>query len=108
VEICYRSITHQDSTIIAYKDKIISLKAKISSLKKHLRQVEQDVKLKNKASSIQNTCIIELEDKVSQLKARIRELVSKKIIAVFIIMYNLSHTSITIKLCNFFFFVSFC
>src|SRR5277367_6591997 len=82
VETCYRSLTHQDSTIIAHEEEIISLKAKISSLKKCLRQVEKDVKLKDEASTVQDSRIIELEDKVSQLKARIRELVSKKILAI--------------------------
>src|SRR5277367_6954663 len=47
VEACHRSLSHQDSTIIAHEDKIISLKAEISSLKKHLRQIQQDVKLKD-------------------------------------------------------------
>src|SRR5271170_2135673 len=82
VETCYRSLTYQDSTIIAHEDEIISLKAEISSLKKRLRQIQQDVKLKDEASTVQDSRIIELEDKVSQLKARIRELVSKKILAI--------------------------
>src|SRR5271170_6341226 len=82
VETCYRALTHQDSTIIAHEDEIISLKAEISSLKKRLRQIQQDVKLKDAASTIQDSQIIKLEDKVSQLKARIRELVSKKILAI--------------------------
>ena len=55
VETCYRSLTHQDSTIIAHEEEIISLKAEISSLKKRLRQVEKDVKLKDEASTIQDS-----------------------------------------------------
>src|SRR5271170_3620752 len=82
VEACHRTLSHQDSTIIAHEEEIISLKAEISSLKKHLRQVEKDVKLKDEASTVQDSQIIKLEDKVSQLKARIRELVSKKILAI--------------------------
>src|SRR5277367_1149563 len=82
VEACHRTLSQQDSTIIAHEDEIISLKAEISSLKKHLRQIQQDVKLKDEASTVQDSRIIELEDKVSQLKARIRELVSKKILAI--------------------------
>ena len=82
VETYYRSLTHQDSTIIAHEDEIISLKAEISSLKKCLQQVEKDVKLKDEVSTVQNSRIIVLEDKVSQLKARIRELVSKKILTI--------------------------
>ena len=82
VEACHKSLSHQDSTIIAHEDEIISLKAEISSLKKRLWQVEQDVKLKDKVSSIQDSWIIELEDKVDQLKTRIRELISKKILAI--------------------------
>src|SRR5271170_5414445 len=82
VEACHRILSQQDSTIIAHEDEIISLKAEISSLKKHLRQIQQDVKLKDEASTVQDSRIIELEDKVSQLKARIRELVSKKILTI--------------------------
>src|SRR5271170_961754 len=82
VETCYRSLTYQDSTIIAHEDEIISLKAEISSLKKCLRQVEQDVKHKGNTSVTQDIYIIRLEDKVDQLKSRIRELVSKKILAI--------------------------
>ena len=82
VETCYRSLTHQDSTIIAHEDEIISLKAEISSLKKHLRQVEQDVKYKSNTSIAQDIYITRLEDKVDQLKTRIRELVSKKILTI--------------------------
>ena len=55
VEVCHRSLSHQDSTIIAHEEEIISLKAEISSLKKRLQQVEQDVKLKDEASFIQDT-----------------------------------------------------
>ena len=79
VEAYHRSLTHQDSTIIAHEEEIISLKAEIISLKKCLRQIQQDVKLKDEASSVQDSRIIELEDKVDQLKARISKLVSKKI-----------------------------
>src|SRR5271154_3299528 len=82
VEACYRSLSHQDSTIIVHEDEIISLKAEISSLNKHLRQIQQDAKLKDEASTVQDSRIIELEDKVGQLKSRIRELVSKKILAI--------------------------
>src|SRR5271170_146853 len=50
VEVCYRTLSQQDSTIIAHEEEIISLKAEISSLKKRLRQVEQDVKHKSNTS----------------------------------------------------------
>ena len=82
VEACHRSLTHQDFTIIAHKDKIASLKFEITNLKKRLWQIQQDVKLKDEASTVQDSRIIELEDKVDQLKSRIRELVSKKILAI--------------------------
>ena len=65
VEACHRTLSQQDSTIIAHENKIIFLKAEISSLKKHLWQIQQDVKLKDEASTIQVSRIIELEDKVA-------------------------------------------
>src|SRR5277367_3870896 len=82
VEACHRILSQQDSTIIAYEEEIISLKAEISSLKKHIRQVEQDVKHKGNTSVAQDIHITRLEDKVDQLKSRIRELVSKKIFTI--------------------------
>src|SRR5271155_1997301 len=82
VEACHRTLSQQDCTIIAHEDEIISLQVEISSLKKHLRQVEQDVKHKSNTSVLQNIHITRLEDKVDQLKSRIRELVSKKILTI--------------------------
>ena len=64
VEVCYRTIMHQDSTIIAHEEEIESLKAEILSLKKCFRQIQQDVKLKDEASTVQDSHIIELENKV--------------------------------------------
>src|SRR5277367_2310015 len=72
VEACHRILSQQDSTIIVYEDETISLNAEISSLKKCFRQIQRDMKLKDEASTIQNSRIIELEDKVNQLKARIK------------------------------------
>src|SRR5271170_739622 len=82
VEACYRTLSQQDSTIIAHEEEIISLKAEILSLKKRLQQVKQDVKHKSTTSVAQDIHITRLEDKVDQLKSRIRELVSKKILAI--------------------------
>ena len=46
VEVCHRSLTYQDSTIIAHKDEIASLKSEITNLKKRLQQIQQDAKFK--------------------------------------------------------------
>ena len=55
VEACHRSLTYQDSTIIAYEEEIIFLKIEISSLKKRLYLIQQDVKYKDEVSSIQDS-----------------------------------------------------
>ena len=76
---CYRTILLQDNTIIAHKKEIEKLKSEISNLRKQLRVLQQDKKFKDEVGSIQNSRIIELENKVGSLKARIRILIDKKI-----------------------------
>ena len=39
VKACHRSLTHQDSTIIAHEDEIAFLKSEIINLKKRLQQI---------------------------------------------------------------------
>src|ERR1044071_598724 len=79
LEQCYRTISIQDNTIIAHEKEIEKLKSEISDLRKQLRVLQQDKKFKDEVGSIQNGRIIELENKVGSLKARIRILIDKKI-----------------------------
>ncbi|GBC43410.2 hypothetical protein GLOIN_2v1773489 [Rhizophagus irregularis DAOM 181602=DAOM 197198] len=79
LEQCYRTISIQDNTIIAHEKEIEKLKSEISDLRKQLRVLQQDKKFKDEVRSIQDGRIIELENKVGSLKARIWILIDKKI-----------------------------
>src|ERR1044072_720246 len=79
LEQCYRTISLQDNTIIVHEKVIEKFKSEISDLQKQLRILQQDKKFKDKVGSIQDGRIIELENKVERLKARIRILIDKKI-----------------------------
>jgi chromosome segregation ATPase len=79
VEQCYRTISLQDNTIITHEKEVEKLKSEISDLRKQLRVLQQDKKFKDEVGSIQDGRIIELENKVGSLKARIRVLIDKKI-----------------------------
>src|ERR1043165_8701134 len=71
LEQCYQTISLQDNTIIAHEKEIEKLKSEISNLQKQFRNLQQDKKFKNKAEFVQDGQIIELENKVERLKARI-------------------------------------
>ena len=79
LEQCYRTISLQDNTIIVHEKVIEKFKSEISDLRKQLRILQQDKKFKDEVGSIQDGRIIELENKVEQLKARIWILTNKKI-----------------------------
>src|SRR5688572_24616076 len=79
LENCYRTLSHQDSTILAHEDEITSLKSEIKSLKQHLHKALQDLRYKDDVSTAQDIHILRLEDKVDQLKKRIREITDKKL-----------------------------
>src|SRR6185437_9097396 len=79
LEQCYQTISIQDNTIIAHEKEIEKLKSEISDLRKQLRVLQQDKKFKDEVGSIQDGRIIELENKVGSLKARIRILIDEKI-----------------------------
>ena len=68
LEICYKTISRQDSTILAHKDEIASLKSEIKSLKQRLHKALQDLRHKGDASTAQDIHILRFEDKVDQLK----------------------------------------
>ena len=61
---CYKTISQQDSTILAYEDEIESFKSEIKSLKQHLHKALQDLRYKDNASISQDIHILRLEDKV--------------------------------------------
>ena len=75
----YKTISQQDSTILAHEDEIESLKSEIKSLKQHLHKALQDLKHKGDASTAQDIHILRLEDKVDQLKKRIKKITDKKL-----------------------------
>src|SRR5215216_5990623 len=79
LETCYRTLSHQDSTILAHEDKIESLKSEIKSLKQRLHKALQDLRYKADVSTAQDIHILRLEDKVDQLKKRIKEITDKKL-----------------------------
>ena len=79
LENCYKTLSHQDSTIIAHEDEIASLKSKIKSLKQRFHKTLQDLRHKGNASTAQDIHILRLEDMVEQLKKRIREITDKKL-----------------------------
>ncbi|CAB5296131.1 unnamed protein product [Rhizophagus irregularis] len=79
LEQCYRTISLQDNTIITHEKEIEKFKSEISNLRKQLKVLQQDKKFKDEVGSIQDGRIIELENKVGSLKARIRILIDKKI-----------------------------
>lgn len=79
LERCYRTISHQDSTILAHEEEIASLKSDIKSLKQRLYKALQDLRHKGNASTAQDIHILRLEDNVEQLKKRIREITNKKL-----------------------------
>src|ERR1043166_6510343 len=79
LEQCYQTISLQDNTMIVHEKVIEKFKSEISDLRKQLRILQQNKKFKDEVGSIQDGRIIELENKVERLKARIRILINKKI-----------------------------
>src|ERR1044072_4711442 len=79
LEQCYRTISLQDNTIIVHEKVIEKFKLEISDLRKQLRILQQYKKFKDEVGFIQDGRIVELENKVEQLKARIWILTNKKI-----------------------------
>ena len=77
VEACYKTISQQDSTILEHKEEIASLKSEISSLKRRLHTVLQDVQQKEEHLISRDFQLQELEDKIAQLRNRIKELTEK-------------------------------
>ena len=64
LESCYRTLSHQDSAIIAHEGEIESLKTEIKYLKQRLYKALQDLRHKGDASTAQDIYILRLEDMV--------------------------------------------
>src|SRR5215216_3419598 len=79
LDACYKTISQQDSTILIHEDEIAFLKSEIKSLKQRLHKALQDLRHKGDASAAQDIHILRLEDKVDQLKKRIKEITDKKL-----------------------------
>ncbi|RIA80162.1 hypothetical protein C1645_839203 [Glomus cerebriforme] len=75
----YSELLDTNQKLRAHEKEIEKLKSEISDLRKQLRVLQQDKKFKDDVRSIQDGQIIELENKVERLKARIRILIDKKI-----------------------------
>src|SRR5688572_31664369 len=82
------------STLFPYTT-LFRSKSEISDLRKQLRVLQQDKKFKDEVGSIQDGRIIELENKVGKLKARIRILIDKKISDRKSTRLNSSHSQIS-------------
>jgi len=74
VEACYRTISQQDSTILEHEKEIASLKSEISSLKRRLYIALQDASKKEEHLISRDSQLQELEEKIIQLRNRIKEL----------------------------------
>src|ERR1043166_3043665 len=77
VEACYRTISQQDSTILEHEKEIATLKSEISSLKRRLHIALQDVQKKEEHLLSRDSQLQELEDKIIQLRNRIKALTDK-------------------------------
>jgi len=77
LESCYNTISHYDSLIIAHEEEIASLKSEISYLKRQLYTALQDTRQKEEHLISRDSQLQELEDKIVQLRNRIKELTEK-------------------------------
>ncbi|RHZ48157.1 hypothetical protein Glove_557g11 [Diversispora epigaea] len=78
LEQCNKTISFQDSTIIAQKSEIQELKSQVLNLKKLLRIALEDVKKKESYILYLEQELINLEDEINRLKTRIHEICSHR------------------------------
>ncbi|RHZ66436.1 hypothetical protein Glove_307g60 [Diversispora epigaea] len=78
LEQCNKTISFQDSTIIAQESKIQELKSRVLNLKKRLRIALEDVKKKESYILYLEQELINLEDEINRLKTRIHEICSHR------------------------------
>ncbi|RHZ64249.1 hypothetical protein Glove_326g2 [Diversispora epigaea] len=74
LEQCNKTISFQDSTIIAQESEIQELKSRVLNLKKRLRIALEDVKKKESYILYLEQELINLEDEINRLKTRIQEI----------------------------------
>ena len=77
LESCYNTISHYDSLIIAHEGDITCHKSEISYLKRQLYTALQDTRQKEEHLISRDSQLQELEDKIVQLRNRIKELTEK-------------------------------
>ncbi len=78
LEQCSRSISFQDTTIIAHEKEIQELKSQVSDLQKRLRSALKDVDKKESYVLDLEQRLSTLEEEVLVLKKKIREITSRK------------------------------
>ncbi|RHZ63692.1 hypothetical protein Glove_328g70 [Diversispora epigaea] len=78
LEQCNKTISFQDSTIIAQESEIQELKSRVLNLKKRLRIALEDVKKKESYILYLEQELINLEDEINRLKTRIQEICSHR------------------------------
>ena len=78
LEQCNRSISFQDTTIIAHEKEIQELKSQVSDLQKRLRSALKDVDKKESYALDLEQRLSTLEEEVLVLKKKIREITSRK------------------------------
>ncbi|RHZ51166.1 hypothetical protein Glove_482g12 [Diversispora epigaea] len=78
LEQCNKTISFQDSTIVAQKSEIQELKSRVLNLKKRLRIALEDVKKKESYILYLEQELINLEDEINRLKTRIHEICSHR------------------------------
>src|SRR6266536_3066687 len=78
LEQCNRSISFQDTTIIAHEKEIQELKSQVSDLQKRLRSALKDVDKKESYALDLEQRLSTLEEEAVILKKKIREITSRK------------------------------
>ncbi|RHZ90093.1 hypothetical protein Glove_8g117 [Diversispora epigaea] len=78
LEQCNKTISFQDSTIIAQESEIQELKSRVLNLKKRLRIALENFKKKESYILYLEQELINLEDEINQLKTRIQEICSHR------------------------------
>ena len=79
LESCYNTISHYDSLIIAHEGDITCHKSEISYLKRQLYTALQDTRQKEEHLISRDSQLQELEDKIIQLRNRIKELMLQRL-----------------------------
>jgi hypothetical protein len=76
---CYKTISDQDTIIIARDTEILEMKFQISNLEKRLRIALKDIKKKDAYISHLESEMVNFQDEISQLKSRIHKIYTSNI-----------------------------